>query len=218
MRTFAFVALLMFGEAQIDMSDLLGGLGGGGGGKGKKKGPLCGAGTVPVPKANQFSDANLYANGCGPTGMQVDEPFGLFKCCNGHDICYGICGASHKFCEKAFRICMKKVCKESDGKMQECTQQAESFSGMTKIFGSGFHTKGQQDACQCVDKSEARAAHKEVLLTFFGKYNQTAATEENVEGILEKYEKKGKMGEAYFKLAKKHGTEFVRFDNIKGEL
>jgi hypothetical protein len=115
---------------------------------------------------------------------------------------------------------MKKVCKGVDeAQRAECSNQASSFSGMTKVFGSGFHANSQRASCTCVEKTKSQAAHKAVLLGFFGKYNKTGATEENVNSILKKYEGKGKdMGEAYFKLAKKHGKEFVRFDNIKGEL
>jgi secretory phospholipase A2 len=32
--------------------------------------------------------------------MQVKETFGLYKCCNGHDLCYATCGTSKGFCEK----------------------------------------------------------------------------------------------------------------------
>jgi secretory phospholipase A2 len=122
----------------IDLGDLLGMLGGagGGGGGGKGKAAICPKGEVAVPGDDQFTDAHLFANGCGPTGMQMSEPYGLYKCCNGHDICYGLCGTTHSFCEKQFKKCMKKVCEEQLPEIQaNCTQQAGGFSGMTAGFG-----------------------------------------------------------------------------------
>ena len=46
---------------------------------GKFPGPNVGGGYVPE------------ANGCGPSGMQIPEQFGLYKCCNRHGRC-GWCG------------------------------------------------------------------------------------------------------------------------------
>ena len=153
----------------INLGDLLGGLGGGGGGKGGNK-PLCPAGKSAVPLMNQFTDATLYANGCGPQGMKVEENFGLFPCCNSHDICYGICGTTHKFCENKFKRCMEKICKGQVDSQQQaaCRQQANGFSGMTAVFGVSFHSSSQQDACECVPSGDAAVRkHYTALLTAF---------------------------------------------------
>jgi hypothetical protein len=51
----------------------------------------------------------LRANGCGPEGLQITEPFGLHRCCNGHDVCYGMCGVHFEYCERKFDECMLSV-------------------------------------------------------------------------------------------------------------
>jgi hypothetical protein len=120
-----------------------GGGGPGGGGPGGQKGKPgpgksgCLAGKFPGPTAKPY----IYtANGCGPQGMQVKENFGLHVCCNNHDLCYGVCGTTFSYCEAQFGKCMKAVCEKHGGeKTSECNQQAQSFTGMTRMFGGGMH-------------------------------------------------------------------------------
>ena len=66
--------------------------------------PKCQHPQGLVPTSRPYT---LSANGCGPAGMQVKEAFGLYKCCNRHDVCYGVCGTTHGFCEQMFTGCMK---------------------------------------------------------------------------------------------------------------
>lgn len=40
------------------------------------------------------------------SGMEVEEPFQLWRCCNSHDVCYASCGTTFKYCEKQFKNCM----------------------------------------------------------------------------------------------------------------
>lgn len=177
--------------------------------------PLCGPGQEAVPKMDQHE--KLSANGCGPQGMQIQEPFGLYRCCNGHDVCFSVCGTTHAFCEQEFQNCMKEVCKNPlQGKKKDCKQQAKTFSVLTKSFGADFHSDSQRETCQCVPKGEAVAKrHREYLTAFMKRYNSSAATEEEVDDALSQYQ--GREGELYLRLVKIHGNNFVRFDNIKGE-
>ena len=69
---------------------------------------ICPAGEFPAPTENPRY--RFRANGCGPEGMEpIQEPYGLTQCCHVHDVCYGICGTTHKACETDFTKCMKKV-------------------------------------------------------------------------------------------------------------
>jgi secretory phospholipase A2 len=164
------------------------------------------------------SHLNAEANGCGPKGMQVEESFGLVKCCNRHDICYWLCNTKFAFCEKKFKQCMTGVCKQLEGEQaSECKQQAQSFSGMTQVFGSGMHAQGQGMQCDCLSSAEEAAArHRAFLMQFYESYNVTAATDEHVDSMLEKY--KGKEGEMYYLMVLKYGLQFVKFDNVRDEL
>ena len=214
--TALIVVVSVGNDAGIDLGDLLGMLGGGGGGGGGKQ--ICPPGQVAVPGDDQFTHTHLYANGCGPTGMQMDEPYGLYKCCNGHDICYGLCGTTHKHCESVFKKCMAGVCKVQNADIQaNCTQTASGFSSMTAGFGKGFHHKSQVNACTCIKKGEEFHKHYVDLLTKFYEENDPD-NKPDLEKMLAKY--KGKEGRMLFKLAKKYGVEkkFVRFDNIHSEL
>jgi len=198
------------GDMDFDLGSLLGGLGQKSGNKG-----VCADNKIPAPTENP--NYKIEANGCGPAGMQVPEEFGLFKCCNGHDLCFGVCGTTHQYCEKVFKKCMAKVCKgHSGGKQAECRKQADSFSGMTGAFGGGFHVNGQKRACDCyADKISAQARHEDYLMSFYQKYNTTLATKEQVRRILDTH--KGREGEAYFTVMKKYAKTEIVWDNIKDE-
>jgi len=71
-------------------ADMLGG--GAGGGATDPGDRFCKKkGQVMAPKMSMFDEGMLKANGCGPMGMQVTEEYGLYQCCNQHDLCYSIC-------------------------------------------------------------------------------------------------------------------------------
>lgn len=213
------------------------GEGGGGqlGGKGRNKDPLAGLTDMfgadvmgafgsgvdkaacphPAPKMGSFLKSE--ANGCGPKGMRMDEKFGLVPCCNRHDICYWLCGTEHSFCEKQFKRCMRKVCKNNGDKKEDCQQQADQFSVMTKSFGSSMHKTGQKDQCDCMNSpDEARERHKAFLMQFYEAVNTTAATEANVNAALDRYKKR--EGEMYYNMALKYWQHFVKFDGVEAEL
>mmetsp|Transcript_12056 Transcript_12056/g.16380 ORF Transcript_12056/g.16380 Transcript_12056/m.16380 type:complete len:237 (+) Transcript_12056:106-816(+) len=174
---------------------------------------ICSANQIAAPTEN--SQYRLRANGCGPEGMQVFEDFGLHKCCNQHDICYGICGTSYNFCEKSFVKCMTQVCaRNSDA---QCKQKANSFSSMTQMFGASFFHNGQKKACDCYEsKQAADERQRNYVKDLYTRYDQTKASEENVSKLLNTY--KGREGEAYFEIMKKYGANDVEFHNIKEDL
>ncbi|CAE7372349.1 Pla2g12a [Symbiodinium natans] len=221
-RLCALAAWLWFSGAakqpDLDLGALFEGLGAlqntGKGGKGSPRADACPAGQSPVPKLDQHS--RMTANGCGPQGLVVKEPHGLFRCCNSHDVCFSVCGTSHDFCEDEFSKCMKEVCQTPlSGEHQECKQQAQSFSSMTKVFGSGFHKASQQDSCQCVPKDEAGQKHREYLETFYRLYNESMLDTQTLESQLSQW--KGKEAELYFDLVKRYGHLFVQFDDVPKE-
>merc|ERR1712216_420940 len=64
-------------------------------------------------KCSQLSKPS--ANGCGMgnsaavlhLGMSHDQ----IKCCNGHDMCYSLCGETKEHCDNVFNSCLDKTCK-----------------------------------------------------------------------------------------------------------
>ena len=194
------------GEPELDLSDLFGG--GGGRKRAKKDKKACPSGHVRVPAKKA---PELYANGCGPQGMQVKEPWGLFKCCNRHDICYSLCGTTFDFCESEFKGCMKEVCQAHGEKRAECQEQADGFSGMTALFGKGFHSTGQEKACDCVPEKQKDERHEAEV----ERLKQHGVPEE--EG-LKLGEFKGKEGELYYNLMVQYGKSAIEFRDIPDEL
>ena len=180
----------------------------------KKQG--CPEGTFTSPVSlfsllNATPRREFTANGCGPAGMEVKEPYGLWRCCNGHDVCYSTPSATFSFCEKTFSSCMKKVCNEIESKdatKSECHKQADGFSGMTKLFGKGSHGSSQRVVTTCVDTSEkAHAGWLKFILDIY-KAGDSTIDIEKAERLLAR--NKGKEGKLVFRLIVKYGETFVK--------
>jgi len=207
----------------------LGDLGGGLGGKPKKQNlreKFCKAKkVVPVPKIDQFTsgdgtDGKLVVNGCGPAGLKQDEPYGLHRCCNRHDLCYSVCDSGFDWCEREFKKCMRKICKDQDDEddKKECKKKADEFASATSIGGATFYLEGQKQACEeeCLPKDEAKEKFVAFLTGFYSQYNKENVDE--VESTLQKY--KGKEGQLWLGLLRKYGIEknLIEFDEIHEEL
>jgi len=173
------------------------------------QGSMCPEGQVPAPAEGHHKA--MTANGCGPQGLQIKEPHGLYRCCNFHDVCFSACGTTHEWCEKEFKRCMRKTCKQPDsGDKPECKKQAETFSSLSGAFGKGFHSSSQKMSCKCMDKAEAAGQHMKFLVDFLGQYDPEA--EGRAGAYLEKW--RGKEGELYALLVRKYGRKFVKFTDI----
>ena len=138
---------------------------------------------------------------------QVEESFGLWKCCNGHDVCYSSCGASFAHCESTFKTCMTQVCDALDQSQRSaCHEQARSFTGMTGIFGAASHRMSQQGTCTCVPKAQKRAAWLAFLSDLHTRGGQ-AASEEELGALLDAH--KGKEGQLGYRAVRQFGEAFV---------
>mmetsp|Transcript_25290 Transcript_25290/g.53709 ORF Transcript_25290/g.53709 Transcript_25290/m.53709 type:complete len:246 (+) Transcript_25290:236-973(+) len=185
------------------------------GGLGGVKSPdLCEPGQVAVPKPGNH--LNFVANGCGPEGLKIDEKHGLYRCCNFHDVCFSVCGTTHEWCERQFKSCMKRVCKQPDsGDKEGCKKQAQSFTSMTGAFGGAFHVTSQEASCECVPADKAPELHRSYLTTFLEEYDKSDSVEDTVKRLLTRWS--GKEGQMYAHLAKKHGSQFINFKDIPNE-
>eukprot|EP00931_Biecheleriopsis_adriatica_P039278 TRINITY_DN22465_c0_g1_i2.p1 TRINITY_DN22465_c0_g1~~TRINITY_DN22465_c0_g1_i2.p1 ORF type:complete len:262 (-),score=72.18 TRINITY_DN22465_c0_g1_i2:29-814(-) len=209
---------------QMDLGDLLGGLAGmggaAGGAKGKQERTVCPKGKFQVPRPlNRLKKGMLIANGCGPQGMQMQEPFGLWRCCNRHDVCFSSCNTTFEFCERKFEQCMKNRCKEPENvkSQDECMKSANSFSSMTKMFGKGSHSSTMFEVCDCADtEKEAWQKRRDWVLDVYTRFGpaEKASNETFIDEVLKKH--KGKEGTLYFDLIIKYGGAkgFVEFDNV----
>lgn len=118
------------------------------------------------------------------------------------------CGVTWKYCERDFAKCMKNVCKESS--KEGCEEQANMFSSMTKMFGSGFFDMSQDGVCECVNKEDAAARYVSFLQEI------STLSVEDAENLVAKYEKKS--GIMVYKALKKYKDRTVIFQDIKDEL
>lgn len=63
------------------------------------------------------------------------------------------------------------MCKAKSGGAQ-CVETANSFSGMTGMFGSSFHMNGMKEACDCVPEAKAPARYAEYITFIYETYNK----------------------------------------------
>ena len=54
----------------------------------------------------------------------------------------------------------------------ECKETANSFAGMTAMFGKSFHDNGMREACDCVSEKEAPARFNEYVKFMYETYNE----------------------------------------------
>eukprot|EP00435_Cladocopium_sp_Y103_P011303 s2180_g2.t4 len=87
-------------QGGLDLGALLGGLGGLDAGPPAKKGKGGTMTNMSFFPSSSDQHKKMMANGCGPEGLVVKEPYGLWRCCNSHDVCFSVCGTSHNFCEE----------------------------------------------------------------------------------------------------------------------
>jgi secretory phospholipase A2 len=170
--------------------------------------------------------------------MQIEEPFGLYRCCNQHDACFATCGTAAPFCERIFKQCMSKVCAEDHvGQTREdCERQATSMSTMTGAFGGGFHlasqrgdlSSGRLGACDCYD--DAAAAERRWLDVFAQFYREhghppmnDAVAREKAREVVRK-NTGARRGAAYFRALRKYNAttlsseRLFAWDNVRAEL
>lgn len=220
------------GKGEADLGDLgglgalfgaLGGQGKGAQGHGRGGTPaICSKKELIVPRPlKKLKKGVLVANGCGPEGMQVKEPYGLWRCCNRHDVCFGSCGTDAAFCERRYSACMKKRCqeKENAGHRQECDKQAQSFAGMSGAFGGGIHASSMPQVCDCAKTPEdATLKRREWISDLYRRFGPSDKADDAayIDGLLEKY--KGKEGRLYYELITKYGSAkgFVAFSAVPG--
>lgn len=187
-----------------------------------KNKPLCPMGHSPVLR-KPLHEMGLVANGCGAAGQPGKaDGFGLHVCCNAHDICYSLCGASFSWCEKEFSSCLQGVC-TAHADPVGCKEKANGFSEVTQSMGFGFWRGGQYENCECVN-DQAVATRQHITLADFYKYRLAQeggdVSEASVKAKQTIRQWKGKEGKLYMSLALKYGValEFVKFDNIGADL
>ena len=176
---------------------------------------LEGPGTFVAPVSLQSlldekPQHQFVANGCGPEGMEIDEPYGLWRCCNGHDVCYSTPAAAFSFCESEFSSCMANACGDfQDGDTSKaCHKQASGFSSMTKMFGRGSHGGSQRDVTECVKSSDQAHTKWSNFLKEIYAAGGVKASNEKLEVLLAEH--RGKEGVLAYGLVKDFGQHFVK--------
>jgi secretory phospholipase A2 len=160
----------------------------------------------------------LIANGCGPVDFSINEPYGFYKCCNGHDLCYSICGTDFTFCENYFSSCLQHVCDEqkTNELKGNCSETADVFTFLTQNFGASFHYFAQKESCECFSTEvEAKEQYKRIFNDFFERHSDIYDIY-ITQDILTEYD--NRKSELEFKIVREFGKSFVQFDNIEQKI
>eukprot|EP00929_Paragymnodinium_shiwhaense_P073518 TRINITY_DN37485_c0_g1_i1.p1 TRINITY_DN37485_c0_g1~~TRINITY_DN37485_c0_g1_i1.p1 ORF type:complete len:278 (-),score=66.38 TRINITY_DN37485_c0_g1_i1:221-1054(-) len=137
------------------------------------EGESCPEHEFRAPKLLENLPAHhFHVDGCGPKTKPVHEPYGLWVCCNRHDVCYSSCGTTHEFCEAEYEQCMKELC---DGghlsssprgalTKDRCGRTAAGFKAMSATMGKKFHNTTQNMGCECFPSQDAALERYRVFL------------------------------------------------------
>lgn len=115
-----------------------------------------GGGTCGTEYRTTIQDGVPTYNGCGGAGS-ISVPGGgplwnFTPACNGHDMCYGTCGASKNSCDAQFFIDMKTICDSYIGLASlhtNCLIQAGIYYGVVaSSAGDSFYESGQDNGCK----------------------------------------------------------------------
>jgi len=175
-------------------------------------------------------DTNMLStNGCSMLGDKKDaDDFGLWKCCNRHDICYGLCGSSLRFCERSFSTCMSSTCDAVDighdeksiiANQEACRAKKREYRAFSRVFGSEMHSIEHDGACTCVGtEKEANQVHLNFLQDIYQRFGSSKKANNGTlhQNLLRKY--KGMEAKLWYKLVLKYGTQkgFVDFEESPG--
>jgi len=92
------------------------------------------------------------SNGCGSYGVNVDLkrcPY-LTQCCNGHDVCYDVCGTSRDSCDDTFRTCTQQAPGLPDADTTFfCRNAGMAMYYVVRAAGCSAFKNAQGNACLC---------------------------------------------------------------------
>lgn len=127
--------------------------------------PLTGPTDCPdnrVPKLNYTP----ITNGCGPQSGRdlVPDDFGWWSFrepCNGHDRCYGTCGANKEDCDLKFLQDMQQECSKLPWyyaeKQVACVNAASVYWAAVRFTSKGkeAYETGQVEGCDCCEPTDS---------------------------------------------------------------
>ena len=212
----ALCPLIAGQEGLGGLADLLSGAGGGGGGGGLgdmlgnifsggglqgasggkkekiKKGSGDGCNFACPKPLKKFHDPNykLWSNGCGTAGMNVDNGYNFKPCCDRHDACYETCGMDKASCDKLFKGCMSKRCRDEHPGDEKCASNSALYTVGVTLMGCGAYRAGQEQACLCIAPEQLKHERVALLKGWYRAYDKDAASGASKWGEDEAGEKK----------------------------
>lgn len=92
----------------------------------------------------------LTANGCRVDKEQITDDFGMFLCCNIHDVCLQLCGSKPAYCAEVLSDCAGKICSSLEETRSQCQEQAKTFVDHAKNIKIDAVLDKQQKSCDCL--------------------------------------------------------------------
>jgi hypothetical protein len=114
---------------------------------------------------------SIKSNGCSkPDFLEVKGEEDFTHCCDRHDACYAMCGASKDYCDHDFKSCMIKLCSTNFPHNPDCKQAASMYAMGTQLFGSTGFDALQRDHCQCLHRSGVLQHYIDLVDSFYSKH------------------------------------------------
>ena len=114
----------------------------------------------------------MQSNGCSkPSFLKVDGEEDFTYCCDRHDACYGMCGASQEYCDKDFKKCMRNLCSTAFPASKQCSSAADTYAMGTAMFGGEAYGQAQEEHCECIAQQRVLDHYKVLTNEFYEAYS-----------------------------------------------
>lgn len=171
------------------------------------------------------NDNRVVSNGCSkPSFISIDGEEDFTYCCDRHDACYSVCGASKDFCDRDFGKCMTSMCKSVYKHNNQCSTAANMYMMGTSMFGQLGFDETQVDFCTCISVDKVPEHTKRLVEQFYKNY--TAHETIDVDSLVRKYATNSgtlshprfpKLYKLYYELHKKYDKAISRTYAAKNE-
>jgi hypothetical protein len=114
----------------------------------------------------------VQSNGCSkPSFLTVEGEEDFTYCCDRHDACFAMCGASQDFCDKDFKKCMRNLCSTAFPRSKQCPSAADTYALGTSMFGGEAFVQAQEEHCECIAQHRVLDHYKSLASEFYETYS-----------------------------------------------
>jgi len=177
---------------------------------------------TPVPqtpmKLTSTGCSSIGGGGISMMGGGGNDEKVIAPCCDLYHACNQICGTTKSFCDAGLEKCMDATCNaiKNDDAKKKCEGNVTTKKLMLQFSQCLDFNQGQQQSCKCVKKNVVDEKRKEVVRSFYKKFNP--ANVDKADSLAAKASDSNKLGGLLFKLVAKYPKAIRRVQDPKQKM